>query len=179
MSSWRNPYQENCPATPCHSRNTFKAPIVQSSPDPSPLRSWSNSHSPQLFQSTSQLPPPPTPPQSSILQPSTSTLPPLSIPEPSLIPNTMDQETVILQLQQQLQQMQQQLAQFVNAQAANPPAPGIPGASKKIKVPTPEPFDGRRDKMKAFLRQCNLVFSGDKTNYVDDQDKITYALSLM
>jgi len=91
----------------------------------------------------------------------------------------MDQETVIQQLQQQLQQIQQQLAQFVNTQAADPMAPGIPGVSKKIKVPTPEPFNGKREKMKMFLRQYNLVFSGDKTNYVDDQDKITYALLLM
>ena len=75
--------------------------------------------------------------------------------------------------------MQAQLTQFVNTQAENPMAPGIPGASKKIKVPAPEPFDGKREKMKTFLRKCNLVFSGDKMNYADDQDKITYALSLM
>jgi len=96
----------------------------------------------------------------------------------------MDQEALIHQLQQQLQQMQQQMAQFMAAQAANPqaPKPEVPVAvvaSKKIKIPTPELFDGKREKLKIFLRQCNLVFSGDKKNYKDDQDKITYALSLM
>jgi len=97
----------------------------------------------------------------------------------------MDQETIIVQLQQQLQQMQQQMAQFMAAQATNPPAPEIveapvtSGASKKIKIPAPEPFDSKREKLKTFLRQCNLVFSGDRKNYEEDQDKIMYALSLM
>ena len=182
MSNWRNPYQENSPTTPRRTRNTFRAPLIQSSPDQSPSRSWSSSHSHQLFQSTSQLPPPsPTQPQSFIPQPSTSTLPSLQIP----VVSSMDQETLIQQLQQQLQQMQQQMAQFMVAQTANPPvpedseAPVTQGASKKIKIPAPEPFDSKREKLKTFLRQCNLVFSGDKRNYEDDQDKITYALSLM
>jgi len=99
----------------------------------------------------------------------------------------MDQEAIIVQLQQQLQQMQQQMAQFMATQTANPPAPETveveapvtQGASKKIKIPAPEPFDGKREKLKIFLRQCNLVFSGDRKNYKEDQDKITYALSLM
>jgi len=76
------------------------------------------------------------------------------------------------------------MAQFMAAQAANLPVqeeevPVVPAASKKIKIPAPEPFDGKREKLKTFLRQCNLVFSGDRKNYEEDQDKITYALSLM
>src|SRR5882724_13355078 len=106
MSSWRNPYQDETPTTPRRSRNVFRAPIVQSSPDPSPSRSRLSSHSPQLFQSASQLPLPPlTQLPSSEPQPSTSSLP--LAPEP--VQMDTDQQTgdnTAIQLLQQMQQMQ-------------------------------------------------------------------------
>jgi len=57
-------------------RNVFRAPIVQSSPDPSPSRSRSSSHPTNYFIGFSASSPPLTQLPSSEPQPSTSSLPP-------------------------------------------------------------------------------------------------------
>jgi len=100
----------------------------------------------------------------------------------------MEQVTTeqMLQLMQQMQQqilnLQQQnqvLLGHLPAQSTGHTAPAYVLTPKKVKVPTPDIFDRKRDKVKHFIRQCNLVFTGDPTNFSGYSNKITYAPSLI
>jgi len=95
-------------------------------------------------------------------------------------------------LLQQMQQMQaqimvlQQLNQLLfqtmqnNVAAAPTPIPRAPGpAPKNVKVPVPDVFGGKREKVEPFICQCNLVFQGNTVNFRLSMEKIGYALSLM
>jgi len=58
-------------------------------------------------------------------------------------------------------------------------APVTTPTPKKVKVPTPDVFNGKRDKVEHFIQQCSLVFTGDPANFAGHQNKITYTLSLI
>src|SRR5882762_3229565 len=86
------------------------------------------------------------------------------------------------QMQQQILNLQQQnqiLLGNLPAQATGHVAPAYALTHKKVKVPTPNIFDGKRNKVEHFIRQCSLVFAGDPTNFAGSTNKITYALSLI
>src|SRR5882762_748583 len=100
----------------------------------------------------------------------------------------MEQVTTkqMLQLMQQMQQqilnLQQQnqiLLSNLPTQQTGHVAPAYAPTPKKVKVPTPDVFEGKRDKVEHFIRQCNLVFAGDPINFSRYSNKITYALSLI
>ena len=86
------------------------------------------------------------------------------------------------QMQQQILNLQQQnltLLGHLPAQQTGHVAPTYALTPKKVKVPTPDIFDGKRDKVKHFIRQCSLVFARDPINFAGYSNKITYALSLI
>src|SRR5882762_3332320 len=92
--------------------------------------------------------------------------PPLSQPFPPH-PRALMTEQVTTELMQQMQQqilnLQQQnqtLLGHLPAQQTSHVAPAYAPTPKKVKVPTPDVFDGKRDKVEHFIRQCNLVFAG-------------------
>src|SRR5882762_2253460 len=100
----------------------------------------------------------------------------------------MEQVTTeqMLQLMQQMQQqilnLQQQnqvLLGHLPAQQTGHVAPMYTATPKKVKVPTPDVFDGKREKVEHFIRQCSLVFAGDPINFLGYNNKITYTLSLI
>src|SRR5882762_2334741 len=72
------------------------------------------------------------------------------------------------QMQQQilnLQQQNQTLLRHLPAQQTGHVAPAYVPTPKKVKVPTPDIFDGKRDKVEHFIRQCSLVFARAPTNF--------------
>src|SRR5882762_6581409 len=86
------------------------------------------------------------------------------------------------QMQQQILNLQQQnqvLLGNLPAQANGHVAPANVLTPKKVKVPTPDIFDGKRDKVEHFIRQCSLVFARDPVNFAGSSNKITYTLSLI
>jgi len=86
------------------------------------------------------------------------------------------------QMQQQILNLQQQnqvLLRHLPAQQTSHVAPAYAATPKKVKVPTPDVFDGKREKVEHFIRQCSLVFAGDPINFLGYHNKITYALSLI
>jgi len=86
------------------------------------------------------------------------------------------------QMQQQilnLQQQNQMLLGHLPTQQTSHVAPAYVLAPKKVKVPTPDVFDGKRDKVEHFIRQCSLVFARDPISFAGYNNKITYALSLI
>jgi len=110
----------------------------------------------------------------SVPQQSQSFLPPPQAP--------MMEQITTEQMQQQilnLQQPNQTLLGHLPAQQTGPTSPAYVLTPKKVKVPTPDVFDRKRDKVEHFIRQCNLVFAGDPTNFSRYSNKITYALSLV
>src|SRR5882762_10234993 len=86
------------------------------------------------------------------------------------------------QMQQQILNLQQQnqiLLGHLLTQQTGPAAPVYATTPKKVKVPTPDVFDGKQEKVEHIIRQCSLVFAGDPINFLGYHNKITYALSLI
>ena len=79
----------------------------------------------------------------------------------------------ILALQQQNQMLLQNIPTQTAAPTVHTPVP------KKVKVPMPDHFNGKWDKVEHFIRQCNLVFSRDLAIFTGYSHKITYTLSLI
>src|SRR5882762_1800768 len=96
---------------------------------------------------------------------------------------TTEQMLLLMQQMQQqilnLQQQNQTLLGHLPAQQTSHMAPAYVPTPKKVKVPMPDVFDGKRDKVEHFIRQCSLVFAGDPINFLRYNNKITYALSLI
>src|SRR5882762_1761261 len=101
----------------------------------------------------------------------------------------MTEQVTTEQMLQLMQQMQQQILNLqqqnqvllgnLPAQQTGHAAPAYIPTPKKVKVPTPDVFDGKRDKVEHFIRQCSLVFAGDPINFSRYSNKITYTLSLI
>src|SRR5882762_9889999 len=102
---------------------------------------------------------------------------------PMTEPITTEQMLQLMQQMQQqimnLQQQNQMLLGHLPAQQTGHAAPTYVPTPKKVKVPTPDVFDGKREKVEHFIRQCSLVFAGDPINFLGYNNKITYALSLI
>ena len=77
----------------------------------------------------------------------------------------------IEELQKQLAALQQQLSQMSSQTPTK--------SSKGIKVALPDPFDGTTSKAETFMNQLTLYFFGKRSDFVDDTDKIIFALSYM
>src|SRR5882762_8284576 len=115
--------------------------------------------------------------------------PPSSQPFPPQRQAPMMEQVTTEQMLQLMQQMQQQILNLqqqnqvllghLPAQQTSHAAPAYAPTPKKVKVPTPDIFEGKRDKVEHFIRQCNLVFAGDPINFLGYNNKITYALSLI
>src|SRR5882762_2732499 len=142
-------------------------------PPPSPL--VQNQQSPIIEDDPQEIEVPSAPQQS---QPF---LPPPQAPMTEQI-TTEQMLQLMQQMQQQilnLQQQNQTLLRNLPVHQTSHTAPAYVPTPKKVKVPTPDVFDGKRDKVEHFIRQCNLVFARDPTNFSGYSNKVTYALSLI
>jgi len=81
-------------------------------------------------------------------------------------------------MQQQILHLQQQNATLL-ANMSTPQNVLLAPVNRKVKIPVPDFFDRKRDKVQHFIRQCELVFAGDPSNFGGNTAKITYALSLI
>lgn len=52
-------------------------------------------------------------------------------------------------------------------------------STKQFKVASPDVFDGTLSKSESFLRQLSLYFLAKKSDFADDENKVTFALSFM
>jgi hypothetical protein len=97
-----------------------------------------------------------------------------------------DQNTTILQLQQQVAELTQLVSTLLSQQSSSntssipsPPLLLPPPESKSspLKIAPPDVFDGNIKNTDAFLSQLALYFNGKKVE--DDGDKVIFALSYM
>ena len=141
-------------------------------PPPSPL--IRNHQSPIVKDDPPEEGVPSAPPQSQLSTPYLLT----PIAEPI---TTAQMLQMMLQMQLQILNLQQQKALLghLPAQQTGHMAPTYVLTPKKVKVPTPDIFDGKREKVEHFIRQCSLVFARDPINFSGYSNKITYALSLI
>ena len=51
--------------------------------------------------------------------------------------------------------------------------------AKEVKVPLPEPFDGTRGKLKAFLLQAELYMSFHPSKFATDESRVLWTVTLL
>jgi Retrotransposon gag protein/Zinc knuckle len=59
------------------------------------------------------------------------------------------------------------------------PVPLVANTVKKQKLPDPEPFYGKREKLSTWLVQLNIKLTGNDENFEDENSKLLYACSLL
>lgn len=95
----------------------------------------------------------------------------------------MDPNTIINQLQAQVQELTQQLQQVIAAQGSAQPAQPVQvpatTTTPTLKIAAPDPFDGDRTKALVFLSQVALYLQSKPPGTFTDQQSILFALSYM
>ena len=78
----------------------------------------------------------------------------------------------------QFMQMIELLTSKLNERGATSPSPGGDNR-KEPKAKDPETFDGQRSKLSAFLTECRIIFTLQKSRFPDDSTKVHFAISFL